>query len=328
MTQKRLASQYLTTPVLLLVFNRPDTTARVFETIRQARPQRLYIASDGPRAWKNGETQKVIDARKVALAVDWKCEVKTLFRRKNLGCKAAVESAITWFFTQEKEGIVLEDDCVPNSDFFLFCEKNLKKYRNNKKILTILGNNFQDGKIRGSKSYYFSKYFHCWGWATWRRTWNYYDGHISFWPKWKQSLDWISKFSNKEERQYWSSVFDKVYLNQIDTWDYPFITCLWKKGGFNIIPNVNLVSNIGFGENATHTIFAFDKYSNIAVSSIGRLTHPNKVEQCMAADKYTFDNLFEGKNSRMPWLLLNLPIRILKYFVLKLKKKKFNKIER
>jgi len=229
MTIRCSANKQLDTAILFLIFNRPETTRKVFERIRKARPKRLYIASDGPRLLNDSDNQKIIFSREIAMAVDWKCEVKTLFRKENLGCKFAVESAITWFFNQEEEGIILEDDCLPNADFFLFCQKLLEKYRNNKKVLTILGNNFQDGKIRGSKSYYFSKYFHCWGWASWRRTWAYYDGKISFWPKWKESVDWTNKFTNKVEQQYWSKIFDKIYLNQIDTWDYPFIACLWNK---------------------------------------------------------------------------------------------------
>ena len=209
---------------------------------------------------------------------------------------------------------------MPHLDFFSFCEKLLKKYRNNEKILTITGDNFQNGIIRGSNSYYFSKYFHCWGWATWRRTWNCYDGEIKFWLKLKQSIDWKNKFSDKIERQYWSNIFDKIYLNQIDTWDYPFIACLWNKGGLNIIPNVNLVSNIGFGKDATHTTSINDKNSNLSVGVIGELKHPAKIEQCQIADKYTFNITFGGKNLRMPWILLNLPIRILKYFLNKSKK--------
>jgi len=310
----------LNTAILFLVFNRPETTSRVFEVIKKIRPKRLYVASDGPRLSKINEVEKVNLVRKIATAVNWPCEVKTLFRKQNLGCKLAVSSGIQWFFENEEQGIILEDDCLPHLDFFYFCEKLLEKYRNDEKILTITGDNFQNGIMRGSNSYYFSKYFHCWGWATWRRTWDCYDGEIKFWPKWKQSADWINKFPDKIERKYWSSIFDKVYLNQIDTWDYPFMVSLWNKGGLNLIPNVNLVSNIGFGPEATHTISINDKNSNLSVGVIGELKYSAEIEQCQIADKYTFNITFGGKNLRMPWILLNLPTRILKYFLNKLKK--------
>jgi hypothetical protein len=310
----------LNTAILFLVFNRPETTSRVFEVIKKIRPKRLYVASDGPRLSKINEVEKVNLVRKIATAVNWPCEVKTLFRKQNLGCKSAVSSGIKWFFENEEQGIILEDDCLPHLDFFYFCEKLLEKYRNDEKILTITGDNFQNGIMRGSNSYYFSKYFHCWGWATWRRTWDCYDGEIKFWPKWKQSVDWINKFPDKIERKYWSSVFDKVYFNQIDTWDYPFMASLWNKGGLNLIPNVNLVSNIGFGPEATHTISINDKNSNLSVGVIGELKYSAEIEQCQIADKYTFNITFGGKNLRMPWILLNLPTRILKYFLNKLKK--------
>ena len=172
----------LKTAVLFLLFNRPDTTTHVFEKIRQIKPQRLYVASDGPRESYDGEIEKVIKAREIASKVDWPCELKTLFRDKNLGCKKGVSSAITWFFEHEEQGIILEDDCIPNLDFFNFCENLLIRYSRDKRIFTITGSNFQNGKWRGDASYYFSKKFHCWGWATWKRAWKLYQGDILFWP--------------------------------------------------------------------------------------------------------------------------------------------------
>ena len=170
----------INTAVLFMVFNRPNTTSKVFEEIKKARPPRLYVAADGPRKDKDGEEKKVLKVREIATAVDWPCEVKTLFREKNLGCKSQTSSAITWFFKNEEQGIILEDDSLPHIDFFYFCEFLLDYYHDNKKILTIAGCNFQDGNKRGDASYYFSKYFQCWGWAGWRRSWSYYDGEISF----------------------------------------------------------------------------------------------------------------------------------------------------
>lgn len=156
----------LKTAVLFLVFNRPETTKTVFEAIRKAKPKRLYIAADGPRKHREGENEKVSSVRQIVTYVDWPCDVKTLFRDENLGCKSAVSGAITWFFNHEEEGIILEDDCLPHPDFFPFCESLLKRYANDERIWVITGNNFQNGIQRGEASYYFSRYNHVWGWAS------------------------------------------------------------------------------------------------------------------------------------------------------------------
>lgn len=202
-------SSSLNTPILLLIFNRPNKTSQVFEQIRKAKPPKLYVSGDGPRKGYEGEEEKIKSAREIVSRVDWSCEVKTLFRDKNLGCKEGVSSAITWFFEQEEQGIILEDDCVPHLDFFTFCESLLVRYAGDDRVSVITGNNFQNGKIRGSASYYFSKYIHVWGWATWRRAWKHYQGDINFWPKWKTSDAWKKYKSDKIERRYWQKIFDR-----------------------------------------------------------------------------------------------------------------------
>ncbi len=301
------------TPVLFLIFNRPHTTARVFETIRQARPPRLYVAGDGARENREGEAEKVAKARKIATQVDWPCELKILFREKNLGCKKAVSSAITWFFEQEEQGIILEDDCLPHPDFFRFCEVLLDYYANDERIFVITGNNFQNGQKRGNASYYFSKYNHCWGWATWRRAWEYYQGNIPFWPEWSRSEDWLRKIPNRAERRYWQKIFNQVYQNKIDTWDYQWTASVWYAGGLTATPNVNLVSNIGFGDDATHTV-EINQFANLPTSFIGYIIHPNEVIQDIEADTYVFNEVFGGKYSQFPQSLLYLPKRLTKKF--------------
>jgi len=311
----------LNTPILFIVFNRPETTSKVFEVIKKVRPKRFYIAADGARLDKNDELKKVELVRKIATSVDWPCEVKTLFSDFNLGMKIAESKAMTWFFENEKEGIILEDDTLPHLDFFLFCELLLNKYRDNKKVLTISGANFQNKSKRGLNSYYCSKYFHGWGWASWRRTWNLYDEKIKFWPNWKNSTEWVNKCPDKIERRYWTKIFDKVYENKIDTWDYQFVASLWYKGkgGFNLTPNTNLITNIGFGKIATHTTNFTDRRSLIPIKSIGDITHPKNLRQCLVADKYSFDNVFGGWKLRLPWSLFYLIIRILKFCFKKFK---------
>ena len=305
-------SLQLTTAVLFLVFNRPDKTAQVFEAIRKAKPQRLYVAADGPRPNREGETEAIAKVREISTAVDWPCEVKTLFREKNLGCKYAVSGGISWFFEHEELGIILEDDCLPHPDFFYFCELLLKRYLDDERVSVITGNNFQNGQRRGGATYYFSRYNHVWGWATWRRAWNRNDSKISFWPEWRVSQDWKNKFPDTVESVYWQKIFDQVYENRIETtWDYPWTASVWYQGGLTATPNVNLVSNIGFGPNSTHTTQVDSPFSNMETSSLDQITHPEEIIWDHLADRYTFDHNFGGRLSRFPWFWLRLPRRVL-----------------
>ena len=286
----------INTPLLFIVFNRPDLTKKVFEKIRQAKPPKLYIACDGPRVGHDGEKEKVDQVREIARKVDWQCELKTLFQNNNLGCKKGCLTAINWFFENEEKGIILEDDCLPHLDFFNFCEILLDRYFNDDRVSFITGDNFQDGNLRGDASYYFSKYINLWGWATWRRSWIKYDvGNMKFWPEWSKSKDFGDKMIDNVEKKYWKNIFNLMYLEKIDTWCYPLSASVWYNGGLTVTPNVNLVSNIGFGDGATHTTFENDKYSNMSVQSIGNLKHPIKIEQNLEADKWTFNNHYGGK---------------------------------
>jgi hypothetical protein len=300
----------LQTAVLFLVFNRPDTTTQVFEAIRKAKPPRLYVAADGPRANRDGEAERVARVREIATAVDWPCEVKTLFREENLGCKYAVSGGITWFFEHEKQGIILEDDCFPHPDFFVFCETLLDQYATDEHVWVITGDNFQNGQKRGEGSYYFSRYNHVWGWASWRRAWQKADMEIKFWPEWKHSAAWQAAIPDKVERKYWSKIFDRMYRAEIDTWDYPWTASVWFYSGLTATPNVNLVSNIGFGPDSTHTTSADSLQANMATGPLGKLTHPDQVLQDTAADRYVFDHVFDGRSLRFPQSLLRVPLRI------------------
>lgn len=307
------------TAVLFLVFNRPDTTTKVFQMIRQAKPPRLYVAADGARNSKEGEEGEIAKVREIATNVDWPCEVKTLFRDKNLGCKKAISEAITWFFENEEQGIILEDDCLPHLDFFHFCENLLDYYAEDEKVICITGDNFQNNQRRGDASYYFSKYNHLWGWATWRRAWQYYKGDISFWPEWSKSDKWQNHTPDKVERNYWERTFERVRAAEIDTWCYSWTCSVWYKNGLTATPNVNLVSNIGFGPDATHTK-ENDKASIIPSKEIGVIKHPNIVQRNSDADRWTFDYHYYGKNLRFPYNWIIFPIRVLRYFYRKIKK--------
>jgi hypothetical protein len=301
--------QPLKTGVLLLIFNRLDTAKQVFEAIRKVRPPRLYVAADGPRYFHPGEDTKVNAVRNYVMDhINWDCEVKTLFREKNLGCKYAVSGGISWFFENEEMGIILEDDCMPHPDFFTFCESLLDRYQYDEHVWVITGNNFQNGKWRGNSSYYFSKYNHCWGWASWRRAWLHYHGDLPFWPEWKNSSDWLKKTPDKVEQRYWSNIFESVRLNEIDSWAYPWTASVWYHNGLTATPNVNLVTNIGFGNDATHTIST--ESMALTSHSLGPLIHPEKIEQDKKADRYVFDHHFGGQRLRLHWRMLNFPRRI------------------
>lgn len=278
----------LKTAVLFLVFNRPDTTKQVFGAIRKAKPPRLYVAADGPRDDKSGEREKCGEVRRIATQVDWDCEVKTLFRDKNLGCKYGVSGGIDWFFENEEEGIILEDDCLPSQSFFWFCEELLERYRGDKRILMISGDNFQFGKRRTNDSYYFSQYTHIWGWASWRRAWRYFDKDMENWPLIRDNGYLFDILQNKRAAKYWAQIFETVYRGKIDTWDYPWTFSCWIQNGLTVLPNVNLVSNIGFDGDATHTTSKDNANSKIPVFNLSfPLKHPNWMIRDDVADRWT-----------------------------------------
>ena len=244
----------LNTSVLFLVFNRLDTTYKVFNEVKKAKPPRLYIASDGARESVVGEFEKVKEIRDYLISnIDWKCEVKTLFRDKNLGCKYAVSGAIDWFFENEEMGIILEDDCLPSQSFFWYCEELLEKYKFDDSIFVISGDNHNTEKLGFRGDYSYCKYPLIWGWATWSRVWNKYDVELEDWDnKDTKLINSISKY--KSTNRFWREVFNKISNNQIDAWDYQLTYLLIKEDACCIVPSVNLITNIGFGKDATHTL--------------------------------------------------------------------------
>lgn len=257
MTATDMPKPSLATPVLFLIFNRPDTTAIVFEAIRTARPSRLYVAADGARANRPDEAIKCREARAIVEQVDWPCEVHTLFREINLGCRNAVSGAITWFFEHEEEGIILEDDCLPVLSFFWFCEEQLSRYRHDERIGQISGTSFfADEFLRTANTdYIFSRHFAIWGWATWRRVWQTYDHSLSRWPEFCRQRLLPAAYPLRSERLARSLHNDQVIRNDIDTWDYQWTFANVSQSKLAVVPRHNLIVNIGFGDDATHTTF-------------------------------------------------------------------------
>jgi hypothetical protein len=278
-------------PILFIVFNRPDTTERVFKAIAMAKPVKLYIAADGARENKQGEKGLCEQTRKIAQNIDWDCEVKKLFQKENLGCGRAVSEAISWFFENEEMGIILEDDCLPHPTFFDFCENMLIKYKDNDKISIISGNNFQKDRKRGDFSYYFSNIATMWGWATWAQNWKDFKLNVNELDKNLVFEEIRKRFPEEKFSNFWLKIYEQMKKFEIDTWDYQFYFSQIAKGKVSINPNVNLVSNIGFNNGGTHTFDKQNPAANIPVQAMEfPLKHPTEILANHEADKFIFDN--------------------------------------
>lgn len=263
-------NKQLSTPVLFLIFNRPNTTKKVFNKIRSVKPSRLYIAADGPR--NNIENSKCGKVRKIATNVDWECEINTLFRDKNLGCKHAVSSALDWFFEHEDMGIILEDDCLPNKSFFRFCEKMLNFYRSDNRIMQISGTNNLVKWKNDLQDYHFSIYGSCWGWATWKRAWELNDLEMKTLSS-KQAKDSLRyALVNRDQYRKRLNILNQVFENSIDSWAYTWFYTRAINSGLSVVPSVNLVSNIGFGKESTHTQNKSSKKANLPRFSLNITT--------------------------------------------------------
>jgi len=282
------------TAVALFIFNRPDLTARVFESIRAAKPRHLLVIADGPRRSHPEEERLCKEARAIASTPDWPCELVLNFSDENLGCKRRLSSGLDWVFQSFPEAIILEDDCVPSASFFRFCSELLDHYRNDTRIMHISGDNFQDGRKRGTSSYYFSKYPHTWGWATWKRAWAYYDVTMASWPAANRD-NWLrSILDDPREADYWGGIFENLHAGQINTWDYQWVYACWRQGGLSILPNENLVTNIGAGPDATHLKEGHSTI-NLPAHELRDCRHPDSIAVDRDADRYTFENHIAGR---------------------------------
>lgn len=288
----------LKTPVAFIIFNRPDTTERVFAEIARARPPKLLVVGDGARANREGEAAKVAAARAIIKRVDWPCEVLTNFSEINLGCKVRVSSGLDWVFEQVPEAIILEDDCLPHPTFFRFCQELLERYRDDQRVGMISGGNYQFGHRLNDDSYYFSNINHIWGWASWRSRWQHdYDVDLKHWPNVRDEgrvADW---FGSKAEQDNFAECFEKTYQGQINTWDYQWVFASRINGRITVMPNVNLISNIGFGVEATHTT-EVNLFSNLPTIEMNfPLIHPLAIFASI-----TLDRRYKKRESAKPRL--------------------------
>ena len=242
------------TPVVLIVFNRPDFTGQVLECIRRAKPSKLYVVCDGARLDRPQDDEKVAAVRRrIVDSVDWSCEVYTNYAAANLGCRERPASGIDWVFSLVDEAIFLEDDCLPDQSFFSFCGEMLRRYRNDQRVMHVNGTNFIARYLEPRGSHFFSKYIWVWGWATWRRAWKHYDYTMSTWEKQRPSLS--ASFDSRREQAYWIGTFDDARRDWriAQAWDFPWIFSCWIRGGLAVTPSTNLVENLGFRSDATHT---------------------------------------------------------------------------
>lgn len=276
-------------PVLLVAFNRPDTTQQVIQAIRHARPQRLYVAVDAARPHKAGEAEACEATKRVILeTIDWECDLKTLFRESNLGCALGVSGAISWMLENEEMGIILEDDCVPSLSFFSYCKELLHRYHDDERIMHIAGFNVQDGQQRGDASYYFSRYAELWGWATWRRAWQKFDFDMNTFPEFLNQDGLASILRHRGVQKRWVKNFNRVLDEDPPTvWGYRWLYSIWKENGLCITPNVSLTKNIGFDSRAVHTKSANHRLADIDAQELPTLIHPSVIVANEEADQLT-----------------------------------------
>ncbi|WP_210114478.1 nucleotide-diphospho-sugar transferase [Hymenobacter elongatus] len=296
------ASAPATPAVLLLLFNRADTTRAVFETIRQARPARLYLAADGPRPGHPTDAATCAAARAEVAHVDWPCQVHTLFQTRNLNCGVGPATAISWFFSHEEEGIILEDDCVAAPDFFRFCAELLARYRHDARVLHIGGNNFgseaRQPLLPGADSYYFSGQVNSWGWASWRRAWRLFDFELTHFETLRTQGVLRKHYGGWLEEQYWLRQFAAVRRAPAppDVWDYQWHFAVAAHAGLTIVPAVNLVGNIGFGHYGTHTHDAADDFAAVPTAALPLpLQHPVAVQRDCPRDQRRFREFLAGR---------------------------------
>lgn len=250
-------------PVVIFIYKRQANLGSLLTTMRSFKPTKLYLISDGPKGLE--EEKAVIETRELLESlINWTCEIKKNYSDINLGLKERFCTGIDWVFSQEERAIFIEDDCLPDPTFFKFCDDLLEKYKDDERIFSISGNNFLFGQGKSRESYYFSKYPHIWGWATWKRSWDKYDSEISDWQARRQT-NWLREVTGGFIiSKFWKYIFDRLSAGKINTWDYQLTYTSFKNRGLNIIPSVNLVTNVGYGQDSTNIK---SKNKTIAVSA-------------------------------------------------------------
>jgi len=310
----------LTTPVAFIIFNRPKQTAKVFSAIRAARPPQLFVIADGPRANVESDRANCAATRAIVDQVDWPCEVRRRFADQNLGLRRNVAGGLDWVFEQTERAIILEDDCLPDATFFPFCEELLKRFSQDRHVAAISGTNLDPGHNvpPNDDGYYFSRFCHIWGWATWRRAWQLCDQAMERWPELRRT-DWLKNRSTSATAEnYWRLMFDDSHARKpgwLNTWDVAWLFSCWQHEMLSIVPRNNLITNIGFGPDAAHTR-SQTRAAKVQVTPIQfPLCHPKQITVNAVADRHIQKDFFEGLTpaQRLYWKLrLPLPIWFLR----------------
>ncbi len=300
---KRTGRLPMRAPVLLIIFNRADTTRRVVEALAQVKPPRLFVFGDGPRTDRPDDTAKCTAARAVIKQlVTWDCELVEYYSEANLGCRKGVATAISWVFEQVDRAIILEDDCLPHLTFFPFCDELLETYADDTRVMHIAGQNLQGGTRLTSDSYFFSNHCVSWGWATWKRAWRHHDLGVEKWPALRDTSWLESILEHPDAVAFYRKLFDEAYSRPaaFNTWDYQWSFACWSQTGLSILPAVTLVSNIGFGHSdATHTTSApSPAAATSAVEMVFPLRHPPCIIRIQEADRYIVMDMLSGLRGR------------------------------
>ena len=301
------------TPVAIILYRRPRLVGELLNILQAHRPERVWLIADGPKQESRGEAGLCLEARREAeRGITWDCKVRKIYAETNLGLRRNVEQGLDALFAEESEAIILEEDCHPTPDFFPFCEAMLERYRNEPKVAGVSGNCFLPKTAAPSADYFFSRYLHIWGWATWARAWNAYDREKWSWPA--RGYREFFPHANRTEENYWNRIFARVSSGEINTWDYPWACWFWRQGWVSITPAQNLVNNRGFGAEATHTK---DRSVDVGIDREGPLPapyrSPKRLEVDPDLDQLVFTRHYlkmEGKLSFWPRLLRSLKKRL------------------
>ena len=310
-------------PIVYVCFNRPELTKKTFECIKKIKPSKLFLILDGPR--KNNKRDKIncLKVKKIIQNINWKCKLYKNFSKENLGLKNRFFTGLDWVFSSANEAIILEDDCLPHKDFFYFCEAMLKKYKNSNKVKFITGNNFQNPKkMEISEDYYFSKYSHIWGWATWKKTWLDVNRNDTFWKKKIFDSNFEMMKSSTKEKKYWKNMYTGVLNNKLNSWAIYLLFSIWKNKGVTVTPKINLIKNLGLssGTNTKNLDIKLD----ISNKSLNKpLKHPKIIKVNLKKDLYVFNTVY-SKNffNKLRFLSANYMNALINKKILQLKVKK------
>lgn len=275
----------LDTPVVLIVYNRPELTRRLLDALAVVRPRRLLVVADGPRSRQ--DEARCAGVRALLDELPWNCIVERNYSDRNLGVRERPASGIDWAFSLVEEAIILEDDCLPDPSFFPYCTELLRHYRDDERVMQIGGSNFQRGVSRSSFGYYFSVYYHLWGWATWRRAWRHYDLNVTRWPELKRQGLLESLPISGSARRHWARIFDRAWKRELRTWDFQWQFAMWSQHGLAAVADTNLISNTGFGPDASHTT-DFTWHSEMPTGRVEVLGHPSAIVPDRIADEVEF----------------------------------------